>query len=103
MNIHKTASLGAALLLVMIGSSPASAQSSFKNYRCADGTQFVAGFFQYDPRAHLQLNGHPVTLKKGLALSGSRYTGGGVTLRITKAGRTTLKQTKRPETVCEST
>ena len=77
----------------MIGSSPASAQlPSFKNYRCADGTQFVAGFFQYDLRAHLQLGGKQVTLAKGLALSGSRYTGRGITLRITKAGLTTLKQ-----------
>jgi membrane-bound inhibitor of C-type lysozyme len=100
---RKIGGFGAALFLAMIGSSPASAQSSFKNYSCADGTQFIAGFFQYDPRAHLQLNGHPVTLKKGLALSGSRYTGGGVTLRITKAGRTTLKQAKRPETACDST
>ena len=101
MNIRKIASLGAALLLPMIGSSAASAQSSFKNYRCADGTQFVMGLFQYDSRAHLQLNGKPVTLKKGLALSGSRYTGRGVTLRITKAGLTTLKQAKRPATACE--
>jgi len=103
MNIRKIASLGAALLWAMVASSPASAQSSFKNYRCADGTQFVAGFFQYDSRAHLQLGGKPVTLKKGLALSGSRYTGRGITLKITKAGLTTLKQAKRPVTACEQT
>jgi membrane-bound inhibitor of C-type lysozyme len=103
MNIRKIASLGAALLWAMISSTAASAQSTFKNYRCADGTQFVAGFFEYDPRAHLQLSGKPVTLKKGLALSGSRYTGRGITLRITKAGVTTLKQAKRPVTACEQT
>ena len=34
-----------------------SAQSRFQNYRCADGTQFIVGFFQYDSRAHLQLDG----------------------------------------------
>lgn len=99
----KIAGFGAALLLGMVGSSGASAQATFKNYRCADGTQFVAGFFQYDSRAHLQLNGKPVTLKKGLALSGARYTGRGITLRTTKAGVTTLKQAKRPVTACELT
>ena len=41
-------------------------------------------------RAHLQIDGKAVTLAKRLALSGSRYSGGGVTLKITKAG-TTLK------------
>ena len=101
MNIHKIAGLGAALLLAMSGSTAALAQSSFKSYRCADGTQFVAGFFEYDSRAHLQLGGRPVTLAKGLALSGSRYTGRGITLKITKAGLTTLKQAKRPVTACE--
>jgi membrane-bound inhibitor of C-type lysozyme len=101
MTIGKIASLGAALLLAMIGSTPALAQSSFKSYRCADGTQFVAGFFEYDSRAHLQLGGRPVTLAKGLALSGSRYTGRGITLKITKTGLTTLKQAKRAVTACE--
>ena len=103
MNNRKITGFGAALLLGMIGSSAASAQSSFKNYRCADGTQFVAGFFQYDSRAHLQLDGKAVTLKKGVALSGSRYTGRGITLRVTKAGLTTLKHAKRPVTACEQT
>lgn len=101
MNMRKIAGLGAALLLAMTGSTPALAQSTFKSYRCADGTQFVAGFFEYDSRAHLQLGGRPVTLAKGLALSGSRYTGRGITLKITKAGLTTLKQAKRPVTACE--
>src|SRR5882757_2373066 len=96
MNKRKIAGLGAALFLGTVASSAASAQTTFKNYRCADGTQFIAGFFQYDSRAHLQLGGKSVTLVKGLALSGSRYTGRGITLRITKAGLTTLKQAKRP-------
>jgi membrane-bound inhibitor of C-type lysozyme len=107
MNIRRIANpiavIGAAVLFATAAWSPASAQSSFKNYRCADGTQFVAGFFQYDSRAHLQLGGKPVTLAKGLALSGTRYTGRGITLRITKAGLTTLKQAKRPVTACEQT
>jgi membrane-bound inhibitor of C-type lysozyme len=98
-----TAGLGTALLFGVAASSPTFAQSAFKNYQCADGTQFIVGFFQYDSRAHLQLGGKPVTLKKGLALSGSRYTGRGITLKVTKAGITTLKQAKRPVTACEQT
>jgi hypothetical protein len=35
-------------------------------------------------------------------LSGSRYSGGGVTLKITKAG-TTVNHAKRPVTACELT
>jgi membrane-bound inhibitor of C-type lysozyme len=96
-------SLGAALFLGMIAPSAALAQTTFKNYRCADGTQFIVGFFQYDSRAHLQLDGKAVTLAKRLALSGSRYTGSGVTLKITRAGLTTLKHAKRPVTACEQT
>jgi membrane-bound inhibitor of C-type lysozyme len=81
------------------GASAAFAQTSFQSYRCADGSQFIVGFFQYDPRAHLQIDGKSVTLAKRLALSGSRYSGAGVTLRITKAG-TTLKHARRPVTAC---
>ena len=51
--------------------------TAFRNYRCADGTQFMAAFFQYDSRAHLQLDGKAVTLPKRVALSGSRYSGKG--------------------------
>jgi len=75
-------------------------QTSFQSYRCADGSQFIVGFFGYDPRAHLQIDGKSVTLAKRVALSGSRYSGGGVTLKITKSG-TTLKHAKRPTTACE--
>jgi len=39
---------------------------------------------------------------KRLALSGSRYSGGGVTLRTTKSGAT-LKLAKRPATACQPT
>ena len=96
-------SLAAALVWGTIAPSAALAQTTFKNYRCADGTQFIVGFFQYDSRAHLQLDGKAVTLAKRLALSGSRYTGSGVTLKITSAGLTTLKHAKRPVTACEQT
>jgi membrane-bound inhibitor of C-type lysozyme len=100
---RKIAGLGTALFLGMIAPSAALAQTTFKNYQCADGTQFIAGFFQPDSRAHLQLDGKAVTLAKRLALSGSRYTGNGVTLKITKAGIATLKLAKRPVTSCEQT
>ncbi len=83
------------------GSMPVFAQT-FQNFRCADGSQFIVGFFPYDRRAHLQIDGKAVTLGKRVALSGSRYSGGGVTLKITKAG-TTVKHGKRPATACEQT
>ena len=94
---------GAALCALAIATVPsaASAQSSFRNYRCADGSQFMVGFFQYDKRAHLQLDGKAVTLPKRVALTGSRYQGKGVTLRITKAGVVTLKHARRKTTICE--
>src|SRR5437667_1917252 len=85
------------------GLSAASAQTTFQNYRCADGAQFIVGFFQYDSRAHLQLDGKALTLPKRVALSGSRYQAKGVTLRITKAGVARLKHAKRPVTTCEQT
>jgi membrane-bound inhibitor of C-type lysozyme len=95
--------LGAALFVAAVAAtaSPASAQT-FRSYRCADGSQFIVGFFEYDQRAHMQIDGRAVTLGKRLALSGSRYSGGGVTLKITKTG-TTVKHAKRPTTACELT
>jgi membrane-bound inhibitor of C-type lysozyme len=104
MNRHKNLIIfGAALIVAGIAAtaSPASAQT-FRSYRCADGSQFIVGFFEYDRRAHMQIDGRAVTLGKRLALSGSRYSGGGVTLKITKAG-TTVKHAKRPTTACELT
>ena len=104
MNNRKIAFFGTALLMAPLGSSAVSAQTTtFQNYRCADGTQFIAGIFGADSRAHLQLDGKAVTLAKRLALSGSRYSGNGVTLKITKAGSATLKLSKRPVTACELT
>jgi membrane-bound inhibitor of C-type lysozyme len=99
----KTAIFGAAFLVagVVTGSSSALAQT-FETYRCADGTRFIVGFFKYDSRAHLQIDGREVTLARRLALSGSRYSGAGVTLVITKAG-ITVRHAKRPVTACELT
>src|SRR5437879_10962211 len=102
MDRHKNAIMSGLALCaagVATTSSPAFAQT-FQSYRCADGSQFIVGFFEYDKRAHMQINGRAVTLGKRLALSGARYSGGGVTLKITKTG-TTLKHAKRPTTACE--
>lgn len=96
----------AAVLAVVAASgalSAALAQQQFRNYRCADGTQFMAAFFPHDSRAHLQLDGKALTLPRRVALSGSRYQAKGVTLRITKAGATSIKHAKRPFTTCEQT
>lgn len=105
MNRRSNTIIGAALGVLMIAAAPSAAlaQSSFRNYRCADGAQFIVGFFQYDSRAHLQLDGKALTLPRRVALSGSRYQGNGVTLRITRAGVATLKHAKRPVTTCEQT
>ena len=97
--IIKTIVFGAALAGMASGAPPALAQT-FQNYRCADGSRFIVGFFQYDKRAHLQIDGRAVTLAKRLALSGSRYSGDGVTLKIGRAG-TTIRHAKRPTTACE--
>src|ERR1700716_1701661 len=101
MNSRKSSILGAALIVaaVAIGASTAFAQT-FQNYRCADGSQFIVGFFEHDKRAHMQIDGRAVTLGKRLALSGARYSGGGVTLKISRKD-TTLKHAKRPTTACE--
>ena len=104
-NMNRKAVIIFAALLSVAGIAtstwPASAQT-FQRYRCADGTQFIVGFFEYDSRAHLQIDGRPMTLARRLTLSGSRYSGGGITLKITKAG-TTVKHAKRPTTACELT
>ncbi len=101
MNRKEIAYLAAALLVTTVSSaSTAVAQASFQTYRCADGTEFIVGFFQYDKRAHMQVDGKAVTLQKRLALGGARYSGGGVLLRTQKSG-TTLKVGKRNVTACQ--
>jgi membrane-bound inhibitor of C-type lysozyme len=90
--------VGAATVALATGASPAAAQT-FKTYACADGTQFIVGFFQYDKRAHLQIDGKAVALGKRIALSGARYSGGGIVLNIGKAGAT-IRHGKRPASAC---
>jgi membrane-bound inhibitor of C-type lysozyme len=84
---------------IVAGGPPASAQT-FDTYHCADGTSFIAGFYRDDSRAHLQIDGRAVTLKKRLALSGRRYSGGGVSLVMTGKGAL-LRHVRRPVTACE--
>jgi membrane-bound inhibitor of C-type lysozyme len=98
-----TITIPAVLLAVAFAATPASAQNTtWQNYRCADGTEFVVGFFGYDKRAHMQVDGKAMTLEKRVALGGSRYSGGGATLRVTKSS-TTFKIGKRPVTTCQLT
>lgn len=103
MNWRKTIILAAALSAAgTLASLPRAAAQSFQTYRCADGTQFIVAFYDYDTRAYMQIDGRQVTLAKRLSLSGSRYSGDGVTLKFTKAG-TAVKHAKRPVTACELT
>ena len=101
MNRRIRSIFGAMLFVAAVG-SPASAQTSFQSYLCADGTQFIVGFFEYDRRAHMQIDGGAVTLARRFGLSGTHYSGGGVKLEITKAG-VTLKHARRPVIACELT
>jgi len=83
----------------VFGTAPASAQS-FQTYHCADGTEFIVGFYPYDSRAYVQIDGREITLPPRLTLWGKRYSGGDVTLRMTRAGATTIKHAKRRESGC---
>jgi len=80
---------------------PANAQT-FRSYRCADGTQFIVGFYERDNRAFMQIDGKAVPLAKRLTVSGARYSGAGITLKIGKGG-TTVQHLKRPVAACEPT
>ena len=79
--------------------SPVSDQT-FGSYRCADGTHFILAFYPGDKRAYLQIDGRAVTLKKGLTVSGKRYSGSGVSLAMTATG-ILIRHLRRPVTACE--
>jgi membrane-bound inhibitor of C-type lysozyme len=88
------------LVIVFVGAAgilpgllTADAQTFFA-YRCSDGSEFIAAFYEGDSRAHLQLDGKAMALRKRMSMSGSRYAKGDTTLRITKTA-TTLKRGKR--------
>jgi hypothetical protein len=92
---------GMAFAGTLAGLTPVFAQgTTIQAYHCADGTNFIVGFFPYDGRAHLQIDGGELTLLKRVSFSGTRYAGHGVTLRIDKAGTMTVKHAKRPVTAC---
>lgn len=81
---HACVGLLSTLVLQAGAVGPARAQNTvtFQTFHCGDGTQFVAAFFTGDSRAHVQLDGKAMTLRHRLSLSGTRYSAGGVTLRI---------------------
>lgn len=87
----------------LIGLAPAFGQTTtVRTYRCADGSQFIVAFYPWDSRAFVQIDGGEVTLPRRLALWGAqRYSRGGITLRISKTGRTSVKPALRAETECE--
>ncbi|MDA9509502.1 lysozyme inhibitor [Bradyrhizobium sp. CCBAU 11386] len=99
MNRHKAIVLAITMLAGGIFGMRQAAAQTFQTYRCADGTQFIVGFYDEDKRAFLQIDGEPVTLAKRLAVSGARYSGAGITLTVGKTG-TTIKHLKRPATAC---
>jgi len=66
---------------ILISQSQAFGET-FRTYRCYDGSQFVLAFFEGDKRAHVQLDGKAMTLRKRLSLSGARYAKGDISMRI---------------------
>ena len=102
MDRHKAIILAFAILAGgTLSARPAGAQT-FQSYHCADGTQFLVGFYEYDKRAFMQIDGRAVLLAKRLTLSGARYSAAGIVLKIGKTG-TTIQHLKRPLTTCELT
>jgi hypothetical protein len=88
-----------ALAGTLAGLTAASAQT-FQTYRCADGTQFIVGFYPHDTNAYMQIDGQPVTLARRPAFQGSRYTGRGVVLKLTPEGAM-MRHARRRATACE--
>src|ERR1700751_1069594 len=84
---------------VVLGAAPACAQS-FQTYHCTDRTEFIVGFYPYDSRAYVQIDGGSHLLRKRLAIWGRRYSADGVTVKFSKAGRIMVKRPRRPETAC---
>ena len=88
----------------MIGLTPAFGQdaTTVRTYRCADGSQFIVAFYPWDSRAFVQIDGGEVTLPRRLALwGGQRYSRGGITLKVSKTGRISVRRPQRAETDCE--
>ena len=81
MNWRKAIIFGATLSVALRPARrPRSAQTPSRTIAAPTARSSSSDFSEYDKRAHLQIDGKAVTLGKRLALSGSRYSGGGVTL-----------------------
>lgn len=100
MNRHKAILLVITVLVGGISGARQADAQTFRTYHCADGTRFIVGIYDEDKRAFLQIDGEPVTLAKRLAVSGTRYSGAGITLTIGKTGTTTVRHLRRPVTTC---
>src|SRR5437763_1104949 len=95
MNRYWTTAAAAVVAGYLAGLMPALAQTTtFRNYHCADGTEFIVGFYPYDSRAYVQIDGGAMMLPKRLAVSGKRYSAAGVTLKVSRLGRTIVKRPK---------
>lgn len=70
-----------AAIFVVIGLSPASAQT-FANYRCGDGKPLAAAFFPGERAVRVQLDGKSMTLKQRISASGARFSKSGITFWI---------------------
>ena len=101
MQRYRMTVLGTAIAGTLACLAPARGQNTaIQTYRCADGTNFIVGYFPYDKRAYVQIDGGEVTLRKRLSLAGTRYAGSGVTLLVAKSGAVTVKHARRPVTAC---
>ncbi len=80
--------------------SPSSAQT-YLQYRCEDGAQLSAAFFEKDRRAYVQLDGKAMILPQRLSASGARYKKSGVTFWI-KGNEAQLKRPERKWTQCKT-
>jgi hypothetical protein len=90
------------VVAIFAGVTPSLAQSTtFRRYHCADGSEFIVGFYPYDSSAYLQIDGGSIKLPRRLAFAGTRYSSRGVTLKITKSGSTTIKRSRQRETACD--
>src|ERR1044072_8630573 len=70
MKRYRSIVLGMTAVGTLAGQAPVLAQSTtVQTYHCADGTNFIVGFFPYDKRAYLQIDGGEITLRKRLSLT----------------------------------
>ncbi|WP_414642858.1 lysozyme inhibitor [Bradyrhizobium sp.] len=88
-------SIFGAMVFVAAAAGPSSATAqTFQNYRCADGTQFIVGFFDYDKRAYLQIDGGPVGRRDAVDHQGRHHgqaceaAGNGLRTDISKRAET---------------